>query len=259
MVRRDRCRAECGDHVDRESLRHRQRGRSRVPAEIRQLAPEAFRALTYRAVRPEDYAEAAERLDWVQRAAARSAGPGPGRRHSSPRPAWQRAGLRRRTHGTSNASWTGSGRPAGNPRTRTALRRHRPAHRILRGHHRLPGRGEGASAGRLVRFFVAFFAPDNFTFGTPLDRSPSRRRSSRWPACVRLNTSRSAGAGIGLGRAARHLPAGPERGRPCRERPVASRPRVDRTHPGGWRMTSTDANCPCDVFVHPERCPSTPD
>jgi hypothetical protein len=36
--------------------------------EIRQLAPEAFRAVAYRAVRPEDYAEAAERLTWVQRA-----------------------------------------------------------------------------------------------------------------------------------------------------------------------------------------------
>lgn len=40
------------------------------PGEIRQLAPEAFRAITYRAVRPEDYAEAAERLPWVQRAGA---------------------------------------------------------------------------------------------------------------------------------------------------------------------------------------------
>jgi hypothetical protein len=39
-------------------------------AEIRQLAPEAFRAVTYRAVRSEDYAEAVERLDWVQRAGA---------------------------------------------------------------------------------------------------------------------------------------------------------------------------------------------
>ncbi|MCF6407765.1 hypothetical protein L3C95_33065 [Chitinophaga filiformis] len=38
------------------------------PDEVRQSAPEAFRALTYRAVRPEDYAEAAERLPWVQRA-----------------------------------------------------------------------------------------------------------------------------------------------------------------------------------------------
>ena len=41
-----------------------------TPAEVRQLAPEAFRAVTYRAVRPEDYAEAAERLPWVQRAGA---------------------------------------------------------------------------------------------------------------------------------------------------------------------------------------------
>ena len=38
------------------------------PEQIRQFAPEDFRAKTYRAVRPEDYAEAAERLDWVQRA-----------------------------------------------------------------------------------------------------------------------------------------------------------------------------------------------
>jgi hypothetical protein len=33
-------------------------------------APQAFRAITYRAVRPEDYAEAVERLPWVQRAGA---------------------------------------------------------------------------------------------------------------------------------------------------------------------------------------------
>lgn len=41
-------------------------------AEIRQLAPEAFRALTFRAVRTADYAEAIERLDWVQRAGAQA-------------------------------------------------------------------------------------------------------------------------------------------------------------------------------------------
>jgi len=37
---------------------------------IRLRAPEAFRAVTFRAVRPEDYAEAAERLSWVQTAGA---------------------------------------------------------------------------------------------------------------------------------------------------------------------------------------------
>jgi hypothetical protein len=42
-----------------------------TPETIKQLAPEAFRAITFRAVRPEDYAEIAERLPWVQRAGAR--------------------------------------------------------------------------------------------------------------------------------------------------------------------------------------------
>lgn len=39
-----------------------------TPDVLRQLAPDAFKAITYRAVRPEDYAEAAERLEWVQKA-----------------------------------------------------------------------------------------------------------------------------------------------------------------------------------------------
>ncbi len=38
--------------------------------ELRQVVADAFRAITYRAVRPEDYAEAAERLPWVQKAGA---------------------------------------------------------------------------------------------------------------------------------------------------------------------------------------------
>lgn len=38
---------------------------------VKQQAPEAFRAVTFRAVRPEDYAEIAERLPWVQRSGAR--------------------------------------------------------------------------------------------------------------------------------------------------------------------------------------------
>lgn len=40
-------------------------------ADIRRLAPQAWRAQTLRAVREEDYAEALERLDWVQRAGAK--------------------------------------------------------------------------------------------------------------------------------------------------------------------------------------------
>lgn len=41
-----------------------------TPSEVRQLAPDAFRSVTFRAVRTEDYAEAVERLPWVQRAGA---------------------------------------------------------------------------------------------------------------------------------------------------------------------------------------------
>lgn len=43
-----------------------------TPAAARRDAPEAWKAVTHRAVRPEDYSEAAERLDWVDRAASRS-------------------------------------------------------------------------------------------------------------------------------------------------------------------------------------------
>ncbi|MEM7357533.1 MAG: hypothetical protein AAF431_00335 [Pseudomonadota bacterium] len=46
-------------------------GRARESREdVKQFAPHAFRAKTFRAVRKEDYAEAAERLEWVQRAGA---------------------------------------------------------------------------------------------------------------------------------------------------------------------------------------------
>jgi predicted phage baseplate assembly protein len=41
-----------------------------TPDEIRQSAPQAFREITYRAVTTPDYAEAAERLSWVQKAGA---------------------------------------------------------------------------------------------------------------------------------------------------------------------------------------------
>ena len=44
-------------------------GADEEPAEtVRRLAPEAFQATQFRAVRPEDYAAAAEQLAWVQRA-----------------------------------------------------------------------------------------------------------------------------------------------------------------------------------------------
>ena len=42
-----------------------------TPEEARHVAPQAFRAETFRAVREEDYAAAVQKLDWVQRAGAR--------------------------------------------------------------------------------------------------------------------------------------------------------------------------------------------
>lgn len=39
--------------------------------DVRQLAPEEFRAITHRAVKPEDFCEIARRLDWVQIAGVR--------------------------------------------------------------------------------------------------------------------------------------------------------------------------------------------
>lgn len=48
------------DGVDPESLE-----------DVRQLAPEEFRAITHRAVKPEDFCEIAHRLDWVQIAGVR--------------------------------------------------------------------------------------------------------------------------------------------------------------------------------------------
>ena len=142
------------------------------PEEIRQLAPEAFRALTYRAVRPEDYAEAAERLDWVQRAGC-------------------------------SFRWTGSWQTAfvtPDPRSsvqvsadeRTDLERQLDRFRqVGRETHALDPRY--ADIDLRIGFCVAttaypaevkvrvqaalsgsssaFFSPDNFTFGTPLDRS----------------------------------------------------------------------------------------
>ncbi len=41
-----------------------------TPSDVRHVAPDAFRAETFRAVRAEDYAVAVEKLDWVQRAGA---------------------------------------------------------------------------------------------------------------------------------------------------------------------------------------------
>ena len=136
--------------------------------EVRRDAPEAFRVRTYRAVRPEDYDEAAQRLPWIQRA------------------------------GTS-FRWTGSwltAFTAADPRAqadlpvdqRLALARHldrfrqagREVHVLEPRYADLeirivfcvePSSYPSEVVVAVTRAVKAFFAADNFTFGTPLDRS----------------------------------------------------------------------------------------
>lgn len=145
--------------------------------EIRRDAPEAYRAITYRAVRPEDYDEAAERLPWVQR-----------------------AGTQFRWTGSWLTAFTAADRRGASTLTdvsRAALADHldrfRQAGRDL--HVLAPRYADldvrvvicveatafpGAVARDVqrallgtkgVRPIVGFFDPDRFTFGTPLDRS----------------------------------------------------------------------------------------
>lgn len=145
--------------------------------EIRQLAPEAFRALTFRAVRPEDYAEAAERLPWVQRAGATTRWTGswltvfatPDPRGVVTLTADQRSDLRDQLDRFRQA-----GREAhpGTPRYVTLDLRIT----VCVAPHAYRGETQAAVLEALfgkrgVRPRPGFFSPDSFTFGTPLDRA----------------------------------------------------------------------------------------
>jgi hypothetical protein len=148
-----------------------------TPQQVKQLAPEAFRALTFRAVRPEDYAEAAERLPWVQRAGAAFRWTG----------SWLTAYVTPDPRGAFFVSdaqavelnyqidrFRQAGRPAYmlNPRyagldlqihvcVEPFAYRGDVKERVLNALFGIGG----------VRPRSGFFAADNFTFGTPLERS----------------------------------------------------------------------------------------
>ena len=148
-----------------------------TPEEIRQLAPEAFQNVTYRAVRPEDYAKAAEQLAWVARAGARFRWTG----------SWMTAFATPDPTGTTSVS---AGHRA---ELEDQLDRYRQAGRethvldpvyanldlelrICVAPECYPGdvleRVMDALVGkRSVHTCPCFFSPDNFTFGTPLRRS----------------------------------------------------------------------------------------
>jgi hypothetical protein len=146
--------------VDPESVEH-----------IRQNAPQQFQFLTHRAVRPEDYAQAAERLPWVQRAGASFRWTG----------SWITAFV---TPDPEDAfSMTADQRTQLEQQIDCFRQAGRPAF-ILDPHYATldlqiticvePSsyRGDVDAAVLNVLFGAnAFFSPDNFTFGTPLERS----------------------------------------------------------------------------------------
>jgi hypothetical protein len=145
-----------------------------TPAQVKQLAPEAFGAVTYRAVRAVDYRRAAERLDWVQRAGARFRWTG----------SWPTAFVTPDPLGAVTVSET--------RREALAIQmdRLRQAGReavvadpkyadldlkitVCVQPHAYPGQVEARVLKALLghKKQRGFFSPDNFTFGTPLRRS----------------------------------------------------------------------------------------
>ena len=148
-----------------------------TPAHIQQTAPEQFQFLTYRAVRPEDYAEAAERLPWVQRAGAAFRWTG----------SWITAFVTPDPEGA--FAMTAAQRTDLEEQIDRFRQAGRPAY-VLDPHYATldlqiticvaPSSFRGdVEASALVALFgqqglrpiTGFFSPDNFTFGLPLERS----------------------------------------------------------------------------------------
>jgi hypothetical protein len=155
--------------------------------EAKRDAPQAFRAVTYRAVRPEDYDELAERLPWVQRAGT----------------AFRWTGSWLTAFTTADPAHVDE-LPVDQRKTLTRyLDRYRMAGRevrVLAPHYadlELTIKicvDEAAYAAEVVpavmlalvgrggpRPVIGFFDPDNFTFGTALDRSELETAVQRVP------------------------------------------------------------------------------
>jgi hypothetical protein len=146
-------------------------------AEVREYAPEAFRAETFRAVRPEDYAAAARKLSWVDRANG----------------AFRWTGSWLTCYTTADARGGIGLTPVQSTELRQQLNRYRqagrPAFELSPIYANLDliivvcvqtdaYRGEVKKAILDVLFGVGgfhprrgFFHPDNFSFGMPLERS----------------------------------------------------------------------------------------
>jgi len=146
-------------------------------AQARRDAPEEFRAVTYRAVRPEDFDDAARRLPWVQQAGTQFRWTGSWSTAftaADPRalpelPADQRRAL---GHHLDRFRMTGREVHVRPPRyadleleLAVCVEAHAYPADVVAGIVRaLLGR-------RGLRPIAGFFDPDRFTFGTPLDRS----------------------------------------------------------------------------------------
>ncbi|KAF0813719.1 hypothetical protein IGB42_02072 [Andreprevotia sp. IGB-42] len=142
--------------------------------QIRINAPQAFRAITQRAVRPEDYAEIAGRLPWVQQAGATQ-------RWTGSWPTMMVTPDARDAYGLSNAQRDELG--ALLDRVRQAGRETKVlAPRYASFDLEIcicvqPNAYQGEVKGRVLQALFGgdgmsgFFDPDNFTFGTPLSRA----------------------------------------------------------------------------------------
>ncbi|MEM9088869.1 MAG: hypothetical protein AAGC93_09015 [Cyanobacteria bacterium P01_F01_bin.53] len=144
---------------------------------IKQMAPEAFRALTFRAVRPEDYAEIAERLPWVQRAGARFRCTGSWLSAfvtADPLNAFELSAPRRRelTNLMDCVRQVGREVFVRNPRYVNLDLEICFCVEPFAYPGQVQARVKEALLGRSgIRPMKGFFHPDNFTFGTPLKRS----------------------------------------------------------------------------------------
>src|SRR5688572_19257367 len=163
-----------------------------TPSEARHVAPDAFRAETFRAVRPEDYAAAVEKLPFVQRAGAQFR--------------WTGSWLTVFATPDPKASFTLT--PEQSLDLERQLNRYRLAGREAYGMNpkfanldleihicveRTSYIGDVKEAvlealfgRRGVRPKTGFFSPDNWTFGTALERARLEDRKS-----TRLNSSHS--------------------------------------------------------------------
>jgi hypothetical protein len=146
-------------------------------AVVKQLAPDAFRAITFRAVRPEDYAEIAERLAWVQRAGARFRWTGSWLSAfvtADPAGAFELSPERRMelTNLMDGVRQAGREVFVRNPRYVNLDLQIRICIQPFAYPGQVKARVLEALVGRKgVRPIPGFFHPDNFTFGTPLQRS----------------------------------------------------------------------------------------